>query len=140
MRIALPCWNGRVSPVFDVSRRLRVVDIEGGAISRNEEIRLENESRVAKLEGLDVEVLICAAISRPLEAACWVAGVQVVPEVNGPVDDVIDAVLEGSFVRTLDPAVLRTRVGHDSGEAPGRPGENVPGRAGRRGEARLRRG
>ena len=40
-------------------------------------------------------LLICAAISRPLERDLVAAGIEVIPEVCGPLDDVVHAYLVG---------------------------------------------
>jgi len=95
MRVALPVWNGRVSPVFDVAEHVCVLDVKDSAATHRTEHRIEDQSRVATLWGLGVDVVVCGAISRELEAALWVAGIEVVAEICGPVDRVIDAFLRG---------------------------------------------
>ena len=40
MKVAIPTWNGRVSPVLDVASRLLVVEIEGGAELARSEVEL----------------------------------------------------------------------------------------------------
>jgi len=97
MRVALPVWSDRISPVFDVATHMKVVDIDGRSVIRILDLRVARSNRVARLEELAVDVLICGAISRPLEAACWVAGIEVVADICGPVDDVIGAYLNGSL-------------------------------------------
>jgi predicted Fe-Mo cluster-binding NifX family protein len=97
MRVALPVWKGRISPVFDVATQVRVIEVEDGTPTSQRDLRLAYPGRVARLEELGIDVLICAAVSRPLEAACWVAGIEVVSEVCGPVDAVIEAYLDGSL-------------------------------------------
>jgi len=97
MKVALPVWIGRISPVFDVAQHVRVVEIEGKDVTRKEDVNLEDGNRVERLRALAVEVLICAGISRQLEAAFWVAGIEVVSEVCGRVDEVVEAYLNGSL-------------------------------------------
>jgi predicted Fe-Mo cluster-binding NifX family protein len=96
MRVALPLWNGRVSPVFDVAKRIRLYEVEKGEITGLSEHLLEEDGRSMALSSLGVDVLICAAISWPLETTLWLAGVEVIAEVCGPVDEVIGAYLRGS--------------------------------------------
>jgi len=95
MRIAIPIWNDRVSPVFDVSRSIRVVDISDGAVSGEATHTLENEARASKLVKLGVDLLICAAISTPLEATLWVSGIEVIPDTCGTVDEIVEALVSG---------------------------------------------
>ena len=106
VRAALPTHDGRVSPVFDTARRLLVVDLEGGGqLDRREEPIDETDParRALHLARLGVDVLICGAISWPLEACLASAGVSVIAETCGPVEDVLRAFLSG---RLTDEAFL----------------------------------
>lgn len=100
MKVAIPTWSGGISPVFDVSRYLLVVDIERGEeISRHEEEIRETElaRRAQHIIGLGVNVLICGAISWPLERMLVSEGVQVIPQTCGPVKDVLLAFVSGQL-------------------------------------------
>ena len=106
MRVAVPTWANRVSPVFDVARQLVVTEIENGAVvSRNEAQIEETEpmTRAKRVADLGVSVLICAAISMPLEVMLASAGVRVIPHTCGPVEDVLRAFVSG---RLTDQAFL----------------------------------
>jgi len=95
MKVAVPVWNGRVSPLFDVAEHFRVLDVQDGDIKNRSDQNIEDDSRVATLWKLGVDVVICGGVSHQLEAALWVAGIEVIPEICGPVDRVIDAFLRG---------------------------------------------
>ena len=100
MKVAIPISSGGISPVFDVSRHLLVVEIEGGKeVSRHEEEIRETEltHRVQQLTGLGVNMLICGAISWPLERMLVSAGVQVVSKTCGPVEEVLQAFASGKL-------------------------------------------
>ena len=100
MRIAIPTWDGRISPVFDVARRLLLVDVDGNAEVGRSEVELEEMrmvARTARLTSLGVQVLVCGAISMPFEAMLTSAGVRVLPQVCGSVDDVLRAYLAGQL-------------------------------------------
>lgn len=100
LRIAIPQWQGRVSPVFDVAGSLLVVDFEDGREVRREEVRLvraDAVDRTAELARLGAEVLICGAISAPLEARLAAAGVQVIGFVCGAVEDVLAGFASGEL-------------------------------------------
>jgi predicted Fe-Mo cluster-binding NifX family protein len=98
MTLAIPNWNGRVSPVLDVARRFLVIEIE-----RNAEVDRHSTdidavlltTRFRRILELGVEVLICGAVSRPLEGALLSAGVRVLPQTCGLVEDVLKAYLSG---------------------------------------------
>lgn len=94
MKIAISVWEKRVAPVFDVSRQFLIVDIKNNhETSRWEEMVSETEllSRTGHVVGLGVQVLICGAISRPLEQMLVSAGVQVIPHICGLVEEVLQA-------------------------------------------------
>ncbi len=98
MRITIPCWQERISPVFDVAGCLLVVDLEQGEPSNQLRVYLEEESvqkRVNRMLNLDVDVLICGAISRPLENALLSEGIEVIPQTCGELESVIQAYVEG---------------------------------------------
>ena len=82
--------------MFDVARRLLVADVEGGTeIGRREqEIRQTDlPGRAKQVSEFGVSVLICGAISRPLELLLRSEGVQVIPLRCGPMEDVLAAFL-----------------------------------------------
>ncbi|MBN1586655.1 MAG: NifB/NifX family molybdenum-iron cluster-binding protein [Candidatus Omnitrophica bacterium] len=96
MRIAIPIWCGRISPVFDVAGNLLLVDVgEGGELRRKEVSLSETEfsSRVRRIAELEANVLICGAISQPMEASLNAAGVRVIGDTCGPVEEVLRAFL-----------------------------------------------
>ena len=98
MKVAIPTWCGRVSPVFDVARRLVLLDVEGQTEISREETGIENTEpvlRVRRVAELGVNTLICGAISRPLENMLVAAGVGVIPHACGPVEEVFHAFLAG---------------------------------------------
>ncbi|MEE4608436.1 MAG: NifB/NifX family molybdenum-iron cluster-binding protein [Desulfobacteraceae bacterium] len=98
MKIAIPHWQGRLSPVFDVCGRLLVVETENGRESGRSDVVVTGQeplNRVTQLKALEIDVLICGAISRYMEAALAAAGIRVLAEVCGPVE----AVLAGFLAR-----------------------------------------
>jgi predicted Fe-Mo cluster-binding NifX family protein len=100
MRLAIPVWNDRVSPVFDAASRLVLVDVEDGAErARREEALPESflAQRAKRLAELGVTVLICGAISRPLAALLEASGINVLAWTAGPVNDVLQAYLAGGL-------------------------------------------
>ena len=94
MTVTIPIWTGRVSPLFDVARRLLVVEIrDGGAVSRRQEFlpQAGPRRRAAFVAALGADVLICGAISPGFRTALISAGVTVVSQTCGPVEDVLQA-------------------------------------------------
>jgi len=103
MIAAFATWNSRIAPVFDVTRKLNLVDREGVQISKESEVQLHAESpaQIAlTLAELQVDVLVCGAISQPLRAMVMAYGIEVIPFVAGELDRVIDAWLQGRLLRS----------------------------------------
>lgn len=100
MKIAMPIWQDRISPVFDAATRLLLADAGDGVIRNRSEAALTTENpvgRTQELRGRGVEVLICGAISRPLESLLRAAGIEVVPQVCGTVEEILEAYLRGGI-------------------------------------------
>ena len=96
MRVAIPVWEGRVSPVLDVAGRLLLVDVD----DRHEVSRLLEKvdtsllpQRVRRFCELGVEVVICGAVSRPLADMLHVSGITVYSCIVGEVEDVLNSYL-----------------------------------------------
>jgi predicted Fe-Mo cluster-binding NifX family protein len=100
MRVAIPISDGRISPVFDSARRLVLVDVDNGREVRRTEEGLEEPElapRARRVAELGADVLICGAISRPLEAMLLSVGVEVVPQTCGQAEDVLRAFVSGQL-------------------------------------------
>jgi predicted Fe-Mo cluster-binding NifX family protein len=132
MRIAIPTWNGRVSPVFDTASRLVVAEVDKG----RERSRFETDigehflpSKTMRLTQLGVDMLICGAISGQCAYMVTTAGIELIPWISGQVEEVLQAFLRGNLFDTqfLMPDHPDYR-------------DKSPGRGYGRGRARRRRG
>jgi len=100
MKIAIPIWNDCVSSAFDFAHRLLLVDIQNGSETNRSEISLDREpipQKASRLKSLGVNVLICGAISRSLASLVAASGIEVLPYVLGPVDEILKAYLIGQL-------------------------------------------
>ncbi|HUV12736.1 MAG TPA: hypothetical protein VMY18_03775 [Acidobacteriota bacterium] len=98
MRIAIPVWKERVSPVFDVAKHLLVVDIEDSTeVARVLKTLTADQltDRAQYVADLAVEILICGAISRPLELILGARAVGVIPHVCGATEEILRALVGG---------------------------------------------
>lgn len=103
MKIAISSWNGRVSPVFDVSRQVAVMEAKDGKIINRQEHDLESGefyAKVIRLTELGIDTLICGAVSRPLADMIIARGIRLVPFVAGETDQVAKAYLAGNQLNT----------------------------------------
>jgi len=101
MKVAIPHWQGRVSPVFDVARNVLLVESSDGAEQSRLDVIFNSDgsfpARVRQLAQTGANVLICGAISRPLEMAILAEGIEVIPQTCGQVESVLDAFLRGQL-------------------------------------------
>jgi predicted Fe-Mo cluster-binding NifX family protein len=96
MKIAIPYWNGRISPVFDVAKEIMLLHVENGTVvGRSRTLIVEKNPmiRVNYIVQLGAEVLICDAISFSLQRALSSTGVHVITNIHGQVEDAIRALL-----------------------------------------------
>lgn len=98
MKLAIPVWQGRISPVFDVAGQLLLVElVDGREVARQERMVDETaaDERSRKLAELGVETLICAGISQLLETGLADRGIRVIARVCGNVEEVLAAFVAG---------------------------------------------
>jgi hypothetical protein len=77
--VALAIWEGRISPVFEVSREIVILRVENGVVVERRGANLDvhtAERRIARLLDLGVHTLICGAISAPLRLELMFQGVR----------------------------------------------------------------
>jgi len=135
MKLAVPIYNDSVSNVFDFAHRLLLVEIENGKEANRSEVALNSSlllQRVGKLKNLEVDVLVCGAISRVLANMVTTSGIQLLPYVTGRVDDVLQAYLAGQLVQpefTMPGCWLGARKGF--GRRGGQGGRGCQWRGGR---------
>ena len=108
-----------------------MVEIEnGGEVSRREEPipEIHPVLRAKHLDALGVNVLICGAISRPLENILVSAGMTVIPNTCGPAEEIVESFVSGKFTDRsfLMPGCCRHRR-HRGGRRRGEKGRNQEG-------------
>ena len=100
MKLALAVWENRISPLFDSTRMLLIVDLrKRNLVSKHlETFHYESPfKRAAKLVNLDINVLICGAISNLFANPIEIYGIRIIPFVAGTVDEVLDAYLTNTL-------------------------------------------
>ena len=103
MKIAIPIWNDCVSSVFDFASKLLLVQIENNQEISRSQIPLEGRSLsrlVGQLKSLEIDVIICGAISRAHSEMVTASGIEVLAYVTGQIDDVLEAYLTGQLAES----------------------------------------
>lgn len=126
MKVAVAIWNDRISPVFDVSRTILILDIAKGVVTGESIARFDNDNPVRKLSAFSqngIHTLICGAISRPIAEIFINSGIRLIPFVAGNRQEVIDAYLNGSlpcWELCMPGCRFKNRISHQSGKVPGK--------------------
>ena len=102
MKIAIPHWQSRVSPVCDEARHFLVVHVKDDQEVSRSELEMtpagnDLVGRAAQLLDLGITTVICGAISRGLETMLTGVGIQVISQVCGNVEDVLQAFRTGGL-------------------------------------------
>ncbi|MBW1774662.1 MAG: hypothetical protein JRJ82_17515 [Deltaproteobacteria bacterium] len=100
MNIAIPVWEGKVSPVFDTASRLLILQVKDKKEASRYETYLHEQDltrRCVRIQGLEVDVLICGAISGHFRALLSAGGINVIPWISGSAEDVLTEYLKGNL-------------------------------------------
>ena len=134
MKLAIPEFNGRVSPVFDCCRRLLVIDtsVEGSnRVVSQDWSEVVCVKRPRCLREMGVRTLLCGGISTDLAGEIEAGGVEVIPWVSGDINEVLDAYLEG---RLPDPQLAMPGCHRGQYMGKGRGRDGLPQGSGWRGK------
>ncbi|MFN2268789.1 MAG: NifB/NifX family molybdenum-iron cluster-binding protein, partial [Desulfonatronovibrio sp.] len=95
MKVAFSTWKNRISPVFDVSKEIYLVQAGPGQKNIKEHRVLpEDMDRCLWLVEQGADFLVCGAISSHLQTRLEWKNIRVVPFVAGDISEVIDTWLE----------------------------------------------
>jgi len=98
MRVALTVWEDRISPVFDSAHTLLIAEIRKEIVISRQHIFFnpEKASKLAEaLNKLDIEVLICGAISELPSNIIIASGITLIPFISGNIEQVLEAYTNG---------------------------------------------
>jgi len=98
MKIALSVWKDYISTVFDTADQLLVLENDGTNGQKRTMVKLnaaDVAGRANQIKEKQIDVLICGAISRPLEASLISLGIRVYAFVRGPVEEILAAYQNG---------------------------------------------
>jgi predicted Fe-Mo cluster-binding NifX family protein len=125
MKIAIPHWQARVSPVCDEARHFLVVDLTDDQESGRSQFETtlsgaDLVGRATQLLDLGVTTVICGAISKGLETMLQGVGIEVIAQVCGNVEDVFQAFRTGTLGqdRFALPGCARRRRRQRTGQCP----------------------
>jgi predicted Fe-Mo cluster-binding NifX family protein len=94
MKLALSVFKDCISTVFDSADQLLIVEADTANPDKRTLLKFvatDPAARAAELKNRGVDVLICGAISRPMQALIMAQGIIVHPFVRGEVHAIITA-------------------------------------------------
>lgn len=100
VKAAFSTWDQRIAPVFDTAQNLVIVETSGDHILSHSAHTLPPagpEHTVMWLVQHNVGMLICGAISRPLQERLTATGIRLMPFVAGELSSVIHAWIDGTL-------------------------------------------
>jgi predicted Fe-Mo cluster-binding NifX family protein len=100
MRIAISIWEDKISPVLDTASKLLIIDNQTQKKSSRFEANLleqEMSRRCSFIRKLDLDVLICGAVSRQFREMLKACGIKIISGISGPAEDVLEAYLQGTL-------------------------------------------
>jgi len=100
MKIGIPIWNERVSPVFDTALQLMIVEFDGSVEVGRNVVNIpagHPVQRAGFVAGSGVDVLICGAVSQQMEHMLRASGTEIYPWVKGYADSVLEAFMNGEL-------------------------------------------
>jgi predicted Fe-Mo cluster-binding NifX family protein len=100
MRVAITVWQERISPLFDTSQWLQVVDVDDEELKSHLEYMGDQLplAKVEKLKNLRADLLICGAITRPVYLDILRSGITVHPFICGRAEEVLEAYLRNKRI------------------------------------------
>lgn len=103
MRIAISIWEDKISPVLDTASKLLIIDNKTQKESSRFEANLleqDMSQRCSFIRKLDLDVLICGAVSRQLSGRLKASGIKIISGISGPAEDVLEAYLQGDLLHS----------------------------------------
>lgn len=100
MRLAISYWQNCIAPVFDVSENLLLIDIVNNQVTKSVSAGLDSVlpfMRAKKLSDLEVDVLICGAISQTLTMAVSGQDIKIISYVFGHWEDILQRYINGQL-------------------------------------------
>ena len=100
MRVAIPVWEERISPVLDTALRLLVVEIGENRKESRSYFPIDDQALTQKcnsIRKLKLDTLICGAVSHVFLQMLAGSGLNVVKNISGPAEEVLSAYMEGNI-------------------------------------------
>jgi len=122
VKVAIPLFKSRVSPRFDFAAKLLVVTITDRKITDRQEFSLANLNpikRTSLLCKLRVQIMLCGGISCFAERYIKAHGIEVVPLVQGEVEEILTLFINGNLSSAIIPIIPERPIRNNCGRKRG---------------------
>lgn len=98
MKIAVPIWDGNISPVLDTAEKLMMFDVVEGKVISQYEIYIGGMSIQEKARVItdNARIMICGALSNHMATVLSLSGLILYPWVMGNVDRLVEIIAVGN--------------------------------------------
>ena len=113
MKIAIPMFNTRVSPRFDFASKILVATVDGSQVVDRETYSLINLNPIRRsslLSDLGVNIILCGGISSFSQRLINANAIEIIPMVQGEIEEVIDLFIKGNLTAAIIPVVQGKRA------------------------------
>lgn len=103
MRVAIPVWENKISPVLDTASRLMVVEFDEEGPKSRFEIYMDERDlsrRCLRIQDLCVDTLICGAVTRHFSELLKASGIKLIQGISGQPEAVLNAYLDGTLAHS----------------------------------------
>jgi predicted Fe-Mo cluster-binding NifX family protein len=113
VKIAIPMFNTRVSPRFDCASKILVATLDSGQVVDKETYSLVNLNPIRRsslLSDLGVNIILCGGISSFSQRLINANAIEIIPMVQGEIEEVIDLFIKGNLRSAIIPVVQGKRA------------------------------
>ncbi|MBL1213363.1 MAG: NifB/NifX family molybdenum-iron cluster-binding protein [Ignavibacteriae bacterium] len=103
-KIIIPAFGSRISPRLDFAKYIHIIEVDGKKIIKRDLIQIITQNRLNRIQQLiklSPDVIICDGLTEMCLNEFKKAKVEVVPWVNGEIEEIIKMYLEGKLESRL---------------------------------------
>ena len=103
MNVAIPKINDTIASCFEVAKHFIIIEIENGKTLSSKIVEchgIEDFQRVRLLRLYEISILICNGINRFYRDQLSSLGINVIPNINGNIENAVKNFLEGKLYFT----------------------------------------
>jgi len=98
MRIAIPVWENKISPVLDAAEKISIYRVENSRSEKIDEIFIGSQRmNLAALIKENADVIICGALSSDLRTELVISGIKIHSWIMGEITEILQNYITGNI-------------------------------------------